>query len=427
VNIVTGPLLFGLFVVSAGLFLYLLVRPPTRLWLRTSVSALLVGGTLAVATWLVLARLLHVIRIPLSHVVYFWLAATLAGVGVAVVNLWRSRWWRKLTAAMAILVFLVTGTLAINATFGLNRTIGALVGASQLDPIVLTPPTGGPKLDKTSRPFWKIWKPPPGMPLHGQVGTAMIPGTLSGFAARPAGIYLPPAALATNPPSLPLVVMMMGQPGNPDPSFAAIILDRFAAKNHGLAPIVVVADQLGNPNVDTLCLNTAEFGNIETYITQDVVNWATTNLPIIHDHRYWTIAGYSNGGQCAMSFIAKHPGLWSNILDISGEEYPGSDSPTGVLNGNFGGDQAAYDAQKPINILAKIKLPGTFGVFTVGSNDGGYIPGIQRTVAAAAAAGMSVVYYEAPNGGHVLPALTDGLQKGFDLLYPRLGLSAGPP
>jgi hypothetical protein len=131
VNIVTGPLLFGLFVVSAGLFLYLLVRPPTRLWLRTSVSALLVGGTLAVATWLVLARLLHVIRIPLSHVVYFWLAATLAGVGVAVVNLWRSRWWRKLTAAMAILVFLVTGTLAINATFGLNRTIVALVGASQ--------------------------------------------------------------------------------------------------------------------------------------------------------------------------------------------------------------------------------------------------------------------------------------------------------
>jgi poly(3-hydroxybutyrate) depolymerase len=154
------------------------------------------------------------------------------------------------------------------------------------------------------------------------------------------------------------------------------------------------------------------------------VNWAIANLNVTRDHRYWTIAGYSNGGQCAISFIAKHPALWSNVVDISGEEYPGSDAPASVLNDVFRGDQAAYDAQKPVNLLAATKLPGTFGVFTVGSNDTAYIPGVQRTVAAAAAAGMNTTYYEVPNGGHVLPALTDGLKKGFELLYPRLGLTA---
>lgn len=141
----------------------------------------------------------------------------------------------------------------------------------------------------------------------------MIPGTLSGFTARPAGIYLPPAALVDSPPALPLVVMMMGQPGDPDPRFAAESLNEFAAQNRGLAPIIIVADQLGNSLVDDLCLDTARFGNAETYINKDVVDWARSNLNVIGDARHWTVAGYSHGGQCAISFGAKYPEIWGNI------------------------------------------------------------------------------------------------------------------
>lgn len=141
----------------------------------------------------------------------------------------------------------------------------------------------------------------------------MIPGTLSGFTARPAGIYLPPAALVDSPPALPLVVMMMGQPEDPDPRFAAESLNEFAAQNRGLAPIIIVADQLGNSLVDDLCLDTARFGNAETYINKDVVDWARSNLNVIGDARHWTVAGYSHGGQCAISFGAKYPEIWGNI------------------------------------------------------------------------------------------------------------------
>ncbi len=426
INIINGPVITGFFVLSAALFVYLLVRSPTRRWLVTSAVALVAGFLLAVLVWFFVVPFDDIFGIPISHNIDMLFAATVVCVSLAIVNLWNSRWWRKVAAGLAIVVFLITGILGINADFGLNPTLGSpfgVVGENSID----LPSAGSTTPSGQSAPLWQTWKPPADIPTKGTVGTQVIPNTISGFNSRPAGIYLPPAALVPHAPPLPLMIMMMGQPGAPDPSYAAHVLDQFAAKHDGLAPIVIVADQLGNPLQDPLCLDTEKFGNARTFITQDVVNWALANLNIIHDHAYWTIAGYSNGGSCAISFIAEYPNLWSNVLDISGEEFPGSEDPDSVLAHIFDGDHAAYDAVKPENMLVKKQLPDTVGIFTVGSNDTTYIPGVKRMAAAATAAGMHSIYYESPNGGHVLPALTDGLTAGFKTLYPRLGLSEGPP
>jgi len=66
----------------------------------------------------------------------------------------------------------------------------------------------------------------------------------------------------------------------------------------------------------------------------------------------------------------------------------GSEIQAATLQDVFGGDQAAYDAKKPVNLLA----------------------------GAAPKAGMAVTYWESPNGGHVLPALIDGLDKAFQVV-----------
>src|SRR5687767_9661617 len=126
------------------------------------------------------------------------------------------------------------------------------------------------------------------MPTVGQQGTQEIPGTQSGFDARPAGIYLPSAALVDDAPALPPVILMMGYPGNPDQSYIAAILDEFAAQNKGLPPIAVVADQIGNGG-DPACADSAAFGNAETFIKTDVVNWAKLNLNVIQDPKYWVV------------------------------------------------------------------------------------------------------------------------------------------
>jgi enterochelin esterase-like enzyme len=266
------------------------------------------------------------------------------------------------------------------------------------------------------------------MPKEGKTGLLTgknaIPNTLSHFPARDASVYYPPAALVKNPPRLPFVLMMMGQPGDPDPQFIAQVLNKSAAAHNGLAPIVIVADQLSNPSIDPVCADSAKYGNAGTYITRDVVNWAKSHLNILKEPKYWTIAGYSNGGACAFKFAAQSPEIWGNLIDISGDEFPGVEIQQQTIKDVFNGSTSAFDAQKPTAILSKHKYPDMYAVFTAGQNDPGFTPGAQRNEKAAAAAGWHTTFYSVPGAGHTGEAVTGGLTKGFDVLYPRLGLSA---
>lgn len=230
-------------------------------------------------------------------------------------------------------------------------------------------------------------------------------------------------------PALPLVIMMMGHPGAPDPTVISNVLDGFAAQHDGLAPIVIVADLLGAAVNDTACADSAAYGKARTYITVDVVDWAKKNLHIIDDPAYWTIAGYSNGGGgCAATFGAQSPQLWRNILSVSGEPFGGSEQVANVTKTIYGGSAAAFEASKPVNIMAAA-APGTYAgmtaIFTAGAQDPAYISAADTVAAQARAVGMTVVRYDVPGAGHVGDALTGGLAEGFTVLYPVLGLSAG--
>ena len=279
-------------------------------------------------------------------------------------------------------------------------------------------------------PLAATWTPPHDLPAAGRVGTVVIPGTVSGFSARPAGIYLPPAALVADPPPLPVVVFMFGQPGTPDSFLARESLDALARQHHGLAPIVVVADQLGSPNQDTLCLNTPKYGNTETYIDTDVVAWIRHHLNVSTARSAWTVAGFSNGALCAISFAAKHPETWGNVVSISGEAFPGFEHPSQTLADIFHGNQAAYDAQKPVTLLGR-RLRFDSNAFIsygsnddyYGSNDDYYGPGQVQVAAAAHGGGMHVTLDVIPQGGHVEPALSVGNAAAMAWLYLRLGLA----
>lgn len=418
---ITGPVVMSIAIaIGVGFFLLLLLRPSWR-WLRTALLAILVAGLLGWLTVWLVEDVMDVFHVGLTPWVWFWSIAAFAALGLATVSFRSSSVRRKVLAAFSIPVFLVVPALGINTEFGLNNTLGSAFGISTEGQIQLEKPN--PDSAIPTGPLWQNWEPPADMPTAGRVGTQVIPATASGFNARPAGIYLPPAALTENPPRLPLYVLMMGQPGLPDPQYVSAALDDFAAKNKGLAPIAIVADQIGPDQDDTLCLDTAKYGNVEKYINVDVVTWAKENLNILPDRKYWTIAGYSNGGQCAISFAVKYPQMWGNVVDISGEEFPGAEDPSGNLAEIFHGDQAAYDALKPINMMKGRQFPGTTAIFTVGSDDVTYVAAAKAVSAAARESGMAVTYYEIPNGGHVGIALNAGLTKGFDVLYPRLGLA----
>lgn len=419
-NLVDGSLLRALTVIACLLVAVLSWRRSNPAWWFAALWVMTGGAFLAALTLWALENFLHFFAHP-PWQARAWVTAFTGASVLAAANCWRSPRWRKILAGVAVPVFALTAIVGINAYYGLRPTVAALVGISLDVPLdIKQPPT---KAAANQSVLWRDWAPPRNLPATGVTRTQVIPGTLSGFTARPAGIYLPPAALVDSPPALPLVVMMMGQPGDPDPRFAADSLNEFAAQNRGLAPIVIVADQLGNSLVDDLCLDTARFGNAETYINKDVVDWARSNLNVIGDAKHWTVAGYSHGGQCAISFGTKYPEIWGNILDISGEEYPGAEHAEDILQNTFNGDQAAYDAQKPAQILKTHRYNDIYAVFTACLDDPAYLLVAREISSAASQAGMTVSLVEIPEGGHVIGALRAGLREGFGILYPRLGLS----
>ncbi|MBC7518644.1 MAG: esterase [Microbacteriaceae bacterium] len=438
-NILDGPFVGIVYTTCVFSVLYLVVltlRWRSRRRLMASLFGVVAGTALGFIAVGIASTLIT--GLDLTGTTVPWVVTTFAAIGLAIANLWGSKWPRKVIAAGSMVLFLVAGVIGVNADYGLDQTVGDLAGISTAKRIALPvqpkPSAAQPKDSAKGAvisakkmlaedALWKTWKAPAGMPTVGTVGTVVIPNTKSGFVSRPAGLYLPPAALVPNAPELPLVIMLMGQPGNPDPAYSALILNQFAARHNGLAPIVLVVDQLGSRLIDPLCLDTEKYGKAETFITQDAVDWARANLHVMQDAAHWTIAGYSNGGQCAVSLGAKYPHLWRNVLDISGEAYPGADNPTATLAAAFKGDAAAYQAQKPVNILAAHQYTDMTAIFTIGSDDSHYLPQAKEVSAAAKASGWNVTYFEVPMGGHRAVAIKGGMTAGFDVLYPRLGLS----
>ena len=427
ITVIDGPFPFVVWGLTLACALALLIRRPTSLWVRRALLGILIGATAGLVSVL-LANVTNAFGGRLPGAVAVWAGLCLAMLGLAVVSLWASAVWRKVVAGALVVLSLLSATLGINAAFGIDSTIGAMLGISTVAPIAGLPEQTSPDATPTG-PLYASWTPPADMPATGTVGLLAgekaIPST-AGFTPRDASIYLPPAALVKNAPALPFVVMMMGQPGNPDPTTIAAVLDEVAASNRGLAPIVIVADQLGQPDHDPACADSSTFGGVSTYVNHDIVAYAKSTLNIIQDPAFWTIAGYSNGGACAFTWGAQYPATWGNVISVSGDEFPGAEIQGATLADVFHGDQAAYDASMPAVWLQKNsgQFTGHVAVFTVGGDDQGFLPGARRNATLAENAGFATTYHVIPGAGHVADALPKGLKKAFEVLYPRLGLAS---
>jgi poly(3-hydroxybutyrate) depolymerase len=367
---------------------------------------------------------LNAFGLPLEADTRAWVIFAFAGIGLAAVNLWRSRWWRKAAAVLGGVLFIVTAALGINAGYGLNPTLGALLGMNPARHLAL-PKTNPAPQQQSSAPLWQSWKAPAGMPATGRSGAVTIPAAASGFHARDAYLYLPPAALVDDPPPLPIVIMMMGQPGGPEQNKSAVQeLNALAQRNHGLAPLFLTIDQLGNPYQNPVCVDSTK-GKVYTYVTTDVVNYIRKNLNVASGRTQWAVAGYSNGGECALSFGAKRPELFGSLLDISGELEPLDGSADNTVKTVFGGNQAAFNAEKPASILTAHTYSDELAIFTSGALDPMYGPQAVTAEADAKAAGMRTLRLVGDGIGHRGDAVVYGLKTGLPLLYQRFGLT--PP
>lgn len=394
-------------------------RPRLLPWIGTLAAAAVLGaGAGGIAVWSVTV-VQDLFGVAASMTIWLAVMAAGAGTGIAVVNIVRARWWRRAVAVLTLGCVVVAGAAVVNRDVGYFPRLGDALGVTAPGSLALGRSQAAPT------PL-RAWRAPAGMPRSGVIGSVRIPATASHFLARNAYVYLPPAARTPRPPALPVVIAFSGQPGAPGDVVNAGALqstvDSIARAHAGLAPIVVVADQLGPSQRNTMCVDSSR-GNVATYVTVDVRTWILKHLPVSKDRRLWTVAGFSQGGTCAVQFGAGYPALFGSFLDVSGQIAPLSGSVATTMKAGFGGSRTRYEQAKPTNLLrTRQPYPPTRALFAVGADDQHYRPVAVQLTAAARAAGMRAELRVIP-GSHNWHLATAGLAWGFQALLPWWGVA----
>ncbi|GAA4832175.1 hypothetical protein GCM10023201_20230 [Actinomycetospora corticicola] len=344
-----------------------------------------------------------------------WFGALLVAlVLVALVSLLLSR--RRVTrvlAVLALVVALVLGSAAaVNLHFDYYRTLGEAVGA---------PPSDQVTIETMLR---EDADPGPGV-----VAPVSIPATASGFAARPAMIYVPQAFFARPRPQLPVIMLLHGTPGTPqdwiDGGRADKIADAFAAAHAGVSPILVMPDINGSTTADTECVD-GPAGNAETYLTRDVPDYVLSTFRARPTGSAWAIAGLSEGGSCAVMLALRHPNDFHTFGDYAGLEGPRSgDTNAGTADTVaqlFGGSQDAFDAHEPLTILGSTRFPALGGWFEVGTADTAPAQAQAALVPAAQRAGITTCSVLVPGGGHTFDVFSAAFERSLPWMASRLGI-----
>jgi S-formylglutathione hydrolase FrmB len=417
-------LLAAALVALAGL---LLLRRERRWWTRWVPVAAAVAAGLAAGAWLFVA----VAKpwpdgLPLE--VLAWIAAPVLALTLLALGWPRQRWWVRATAAVAAVLVVLGAADAIDTVYGAFPTVATAMQLAPSDYRAATgiaKPVAAPTRTAHGGQLWRSWHPPASLPAHGAVIQVHIPATRSGFPARPAWVYLPPAYLTAHRPLLPVLMLVGGEPGSPrdwlDGGLLPQQMDRFAAAHGGLAPVVVMPDGLGGETSNPLCMNSA-LGRADTYLAQDVPAWITSTLQVDRDTAHWAVGGFSYGGTCALQLAVAHPGLFPMFIDLSGQRAPTLGGYRRTVDAAFRGNQAAFEAVDPLHELAARRCPASAGFLVVGAQDETYRPQAQAVAAAARAAGMSITYTELP-GRHSWTVWRPGLVLSLPWLAARTGLA----
>ncbi len=416
-SLLHGPLPVVIGVAGGGAALVLLrTRGRARSWWLRSVPLALACGAVLAALIALVSRIAF--AEPLPRAVLAWTAAALSAVALAVAA--RRAGARLGVVSVATVVVVGAAASGVNHYYGEVPTVRTALGVGYADQIAFA---SVPARAQSTVPV-AGWIQPRAMPATGRVAQVDIPGTVSGFGARPGWVYLPPAYLSGVRAELPVLVLLGGQPGEPgdwlDGGQLAARMDRYAAAHQGLAPVVVMPDDLGSELADPLCLD-SQLGHAATYLSVDVPAWIDGNLQAGAGR---AVAGLSYGGTCALQLALTAPQVYPTFLDISGETGPTLGSRAETVQAAFGdgpGADAAFDAVDPLHLLVNRRFPGTAGAVVVGAQDRVYRPQAQAVLAALDAAGIPAHLTVLP-GAHTWGVWGPGLEAELPWLGGRLGL-----
>ena len=420
ISVINGSVPVVVLIVGAIALVILLARRGRAALVTVAIAAGVALVTLLGLNWL-LTRGLSLFPETLPTVVTLWISLGTAVVVLIVGNLVGTTVGRKVLAVGSGLAVLLAAGSQINVYFAEYPTLGALAGA-QGD---VSPLTGTEQRPSASvaTPVVDRWTGP--ATGTSQVLTAPIPGTVSGFTARNAYVYLPAAYSSPQAPLLPVLILVSGQPGAPQDWIVSgrlqTQLDQFAAANGGLAPVTVVVDPNGPNDTIPMCMD-SDIARADTYLSQDVPNWITSELGVDANHAHWAFGGFSYGGTCAIQMATRHTQLYPSFIDISGERSRPSARTGPRPSGGLRGDTAAFDALTPLTLLSQHRYPDVWGFFAVGADDGSSSRH-DRGVRGRTEGGHDRAPQTVPGQGHSWAVPEAVILPALEWLGPRLGLT----
>ncbi|WP_018334358.1 alpha/beta hydrolase [Actinomycetospora chiangmaiensis] len=354
--------------------------------------------------------------------VFVWVGVAALGIGAALPWVRRGTVRRRITALVALVSVIGAAGIQVNVLYGYVPTVRTALGVSDsrdVDFAALPPP----RPMRRARDV-RSWRLPLWASRRGAVTHVDIPALESGFPARTASIYLPPAYAVTDHPALPVLVLIAGAPGYPQDWLTAGRLaevgDGYAAAHEGLAPVVVLADGTGGVLDNPLCMD-SRAGNAETYLARDVPQWVDGHLDVDHDPRHRAIGGFSYGGACALQLATRAPGTYPTFLAVSGQDEPSLDTHQETVALLFGGDETAFAARNPMELLRTRRYEASAGMVVSGRDDAVDRAAAGNVVAATRGAGMDVRAVDLV-GGHTWAVAIEALRTALPWLASRNGL-----
>jgi len=432
---VTGPdVLVPVDVAAALLTVFVVVAPvlrrtrehPVRAVLVRAASLVVGAGIGLVAVWWT-GDVLDLFGVSFTPVTRMWIAFACAAIALLVVVLVQGGWTLRVVAVGAAAVVALSAGLGVNVDFGFYKDVEQAIATN---PYPTRSLSARPDATNTDQVVGAAhWRAPAAMPRAGETLSVRIPGTTSHFRARKAVVWLPPAARTAHPPTLPVLVALSGQPGEPSDLFQTgdlgRYLDRYADAHHGLAPIVVAPDQLGAPAHNPMCVDSRPLGRSATYVMTDTVRWIRQHLPVATAPSAWGIVGFSEGATCAMQFSTAHPDVFGSALAISSELAPRNGSVQHTIAQGFGGSVAAYRAAAPSAIMsAHGRYRDHLTVFGVGQDDAPYRASTAALRTVAEREGMQTSLVVSPGSAHDWNTVRYVLAHGLPTILTHLGLPA---
>jgi enterochelin esterase-like enzyme len=428
IRLITGWLPKTMLVITLVGILMVVALKSSKGWLKPllkqlawGVAGLAVGG---LVIWL-LSDVFKVFGVSLGWKVMLTIAIGIGVITALIAAAVQSKGTRRTLAIVTAVLALLTSCIRVDSIYGEYTTLGSVFGHPQFSALDLN------SVHKSAMTV-KEWKAKaeagtlPPLPDKGEVHSVAIPSSDNRFRPRKANVYLPPAALSKNPPALPVMVVLAGQPGSPDRYFSAgqlgSMLNKYAAKHNGLAPIAVSPDQNGALIHNTLCANTSLYGDVETYLVSDVTQWVKHNLPVQKKADSWLIGGFSQGGTCATQLGPAHPDTYGHVFSAGGEIEPTAGSQDKTIEKYFDGDKAKFNHYVPVNLI-RTHTPSNQTWFSVAGQWDPKSQNNQATISAAAMkAGMRTTTVISQGTGHDWHTVQNGMLPQIDMFGEQTGL-----